>query len=456
MARASSSDFRIRGVSAREILDSRGNPTVEVSVALRGGACGTFMVPSGASTGSHEAVELRDGGARYGGKGVRKAVRHAEGPLAAAVRGMDAREQAAVDQRLLDCDGTPQKKRFGANAILGVSMAAARAVAAGSDLPLYRSLGGKKANLLPVPLMNVLNGGAHADNTVDVQEFMLVPHGFRRFSEALRAGAEVFHALKKILRAEKLATGVGDEGGFAPDLAHNEDALRLLLRAIEAAGYVPGKQVSLALDVAASEFLREGGYVLAGEGRTEPLSREGLLDLYVEWCGRYPLVSIEDPFHEADDAGFIAAVTRLGRDVQIVGDDLLVTDPARVRAGIEAKSANAVLVKVNQVGTLTETLETVRAAQDAGWGVIISHRSGETEDTSIADLAVATGAGQIKTGSLSRSERIAKYNRLLRIEEELGAKARYAGAAGGVPRFASHRRKVAAAVRAGGGNANRG
>ncbi len=417
--------FRIGGVGAREVLDSRGNPTVEVEISLEGGARGSFLVPSGASTGSHEAVELRDGGPRYGGKGVRKAVRNAL-LLGRKVRGMDAADSAALDARLIALDGTPKKSRMGANAVLGVSVAAARAAAAQAGVPPYRWIGGPGAVTLPVPLMNVLNGGAHADNTVDVQEFMLVPHGFPRFSEALRAGAEVFHALKGILRKDGLSTGVGDEGGFAPDLAKNEDALRLLVRAVEAAGYAPGRQVALALDVAASELFRDGAYRLEGEGRTEPISREGLLGIYEEWCARYPIVSIEDPFAEDDAEGFAAVTERLGGRIQIVGDDNFVTDPARVRAGIAARAANAVLVKVNQVGTLTETAETVRLAQEAGWGVVVSHRSGETEDTTIADLAVAWNAGQIKTGSLSRSERIAKYNRLLRIEGELGRRARYA------------------------------
>jgi len=413
-------------VAAREVLDSRGNPTVEVDVRLAGGALGRAIVPSGASTGSHEAVELRDGGPRYGGKGVRRAVRNAQAVLGPRVKGMDARDREALDARLCAIDGTPEKKRLGANAILGVSLAAARAAAEQAGVPLYRHLGGPGARTLPVPLMNVLNGGAHADNNVDVQEFMLVPHGFRRFSEALRAGAEVFHALKGLLRKAGLATAVGDEGGFAPDLANNEEALRLLLEAVVAAGYEPGRQVALALDVAATELLRDGGYVLEGEGRTDPLPRGALLEIYARWCARYPVVSVEDPFGEDDEEGFAAITARLGGRVQIVGDDVFVTSPARVRRGIERHTANAVLVKVNQVGTLSETIETVRTAQAAGWGTIVSHRSGETEDTTIADLAVALGTGQIKTGSLSRSERTAKYNRLLRIEEELGPRARYA------------------------------
>jgi enolase len=417
--------FRIAAVVAREVLDSRGNPTVEVEISLTGGARGAFIVPSGASTGSHEALELRDGGRRYGGRGVRKAVRNAV-LLGGRVRGMDAADTAALDARLLALDGTPLKSRMGANAVLGVSVAAARAAAAQAGVPPYRWIGGPGAVTLPVPLMNVLNGGAHADNTVDVQEFMLVPHGFPRFSEALRAGAEVFHALKGILRKDGLSTGVGDEGGFAPDLAKNEDALRLLVRAVEAAGYEPGRQVALALDVAATELFTDGAYRLEGEGRKEPLSRGGLLGIYEEWCARYPIVSIEDPFAEDDEEGFAAITARLGGRIQVVGDDNFVTDPSRVRAGIARGTANAVLVKVNQVGTLTETAETVRLAQEAGWGVVVSHRSGETEDTTIADLAVAWNAGQIKTGSLSRSERIAKYNRLLRIEEELGRRARFA------------------------------
>jgi enolase len=419
-------EFRIREVEAREVLDSRGNPTVEVEVALAGGARGRFLVPSGASTGSHEAVELRDGGARYGGRGVRKAVRNAARVLGPRVRGMDASDAAALDARLREVDGTERKSRLGANAVLGVSLAAARAAAAQAGLPPWRFLGGPSAATLPVPFLNVLNGGAHADNTVDVQEFMLVPHGFPRFSEALRAGVETFHALKRILRAEGLSTGVGDEGGFAPDLAKNGDALDLLVRAIGEAGYEPGAQVSLALDVAATELWRDGAYRLEGEGRAGPLSRGDLLALYGEWCGRYPIVSVEDPFAEEDHEGFAAITALLGDRVQIVGDDLYVTDPARVREGVARRTANAVLVKVNQVGTLTETLETVETARAAGWGVVLSHRSGETEDTTIADLAVAWGTGQIKTGSTCRSERIAKYNRLLRIEEDLGRRARFA------------------------------
>ncbi len=418
--------FRIERVRAREVLDSRGNPTVEVEVELAGGARGAFIVPSGASTGSREALELRDGGPRYGGKGVRKAVRNVVAGIGPEVRGMDASDAGALDRVLLDLDGTKTKKALGANAILGVSLAAARAAAAAAGQPLYRFLGGAGAVTLPVPMMNVLNGGAHADNTVDIQEFMLVPHGFPRFSEALRAGAEVFHALKGILKGAGLSTGVGDEGGFAPDLARNEDALRLLLRAIEAAGYEPGRQISLALDAAATEFHRDGAYRLEGEGKAAALSGADLAAMYGEWCSKYPLVSLEDPFAEDDEASFCALTSKMGDRVQIVGDDLLVTDPALVREGIRRKSCNAVLVKVNQVGTLTETVATVRTAQGADWGVIVSHRSGETEDTTIADLAVAWGAGQIKTGSLSRSERIAKYNRLLRIEEELGRRARFA------------------------------
>jgi enolase len=425
--RAGAAACRIREVRAREVLDSRGNPTVEVEVRLAGGATGSFLVPSGASTGSHEAVELRDGGPRYLGKGVRKAVRNAGAILGPAVRGMDARDAAALDARLVALDGTKQKARYGANAILGISVAAARAAAAAADLPLYRYLGGRGGVTLPLPLMNVVNGGAHADNNVDVQELMLVPHGFPRFSEALRAGAEVFHHLKRILKGRKLATAVGDEGGFAPDLRRNEDALRLLVEAIGAAGYRAGRQISLALDVAATELGKDGAYRLPGQGGKGAFTRETLRKVYEGWCARYPIVSIEDPFGEDDHEGFAALTARVGKRVQIVGDDLYVTDPDRVREGIARRTANAVLVKVNQVGTLSETAETVGAAGAAGWGVILSHRSGETEDTTIADLAVAWNAGQIKTGSLSRSERIAKYNRLLRIEEELGPRARFGG-----------------------------
>jgi enolase len=425
-SRGGASAFRIREVAAREILDSRGNPTLEVEVGLAGGARDRFLVPSGASTGTHEACELRDGGKRFGGKGVRRALKNAVSAIGPRVRGMDARDLAALDARMIELDGTPNKGRLGANAILGVSVAAARAAAAQSGVPLFRHLGGTAGVTLPVPLMNVVNGGAHADNTVDIQEFMLAPHGFPRFSEALRAGAEVFQALKKILRDEKLSTGVGDEGGFAPDLKSNEDALALLVRAIEAAGYEPGREVALALDAAATEFQRDGGYRLEGERTPMTLARADLARIYEGWCRDYPIASLEDPFAEDDEAGFAALTAAVGDRVQVVGDDLFVTAPARVREGIERRSANAVLVKVNQVGTLTETVETVRAAQDAGWGVVVSHRSGETEDTTIADLAVAWNAGQIKTGSLSRSERTAKYNRLLRIEEDLGRRARFA------------------------------
>ncbi len=417
----------IARVLAREILDSRGNPTVEVEVRLGGGALGRAAVPSGASTGEHEAHELRDGDRqRYRGKGVRQAVANVLTRIAPALAGADAADQKAIDARLLELDGTPNKARLGANAILGVSLACAHAAAAAAGEPLYRYLGGPSARLLPVPLMNVLNGGAHADNNVDLQEFMIVPHGFPSFAEALRAGVEIFHSLREVLLERNLATGVGDEGGFAPNLDSNEAALRLLMDAIGRSGYAAGEQVSLALDPAASEFYRDGRYVLAGEGGRS-FTAEELVEFYAGLCARYPIVSIEDGFAEDDWDGWIAVTKRLGGSIQLVGDDLFVTHPARLRMGLERGAANAVLIKVNQIGTLTETLDTIRLARDNGYASVISHRSGETEDTTIADLAVATGCGQIKTGSASRSDRIAKYNQLLRIEEDLGEKAAYAG-----------------------------
>jgi enolase len=416
-------------VYAREILDSRGNPTVAVEVETSGGARGAAAVPSGASTGSREALELRDGDpARYGGKGVLRAVANVNGELAAVAVGRPLGgmgEQEALDRALIEVDGTDTKSRLGANAILGISLAAAHAGAAAAGVPLYRFLGGDAAQLLPAPMMNVVNGGAHADNTVDLQEFMLFPVGAPSFGEALRWGAEVFHKLKAILAEKGYATAVGDEGGFAPNLASNREAIELVLRAIEAAGYRPGEQIAIALDPAASEFYRDGSYVLEGEGATK--STEEMIAFWEEWANRYPILSIEDGLDESDWDGWKALTKRLGARTQLVGDDLFVTNPAILREGIDRGVANAILIKVNQIGTLSETLEAIRTAREAGYAAVVSHRSGETEDTTIADLAVATGCGQIKTGSLSRSDRVAKYNRLLRIEAELGRDAVYAG-----------------------------
>jgi enolase len=415
----------IERVHARQILDSRGNPTVEVDAVLRSGAAGRAAVPSGASTGEFEAVELRDGGDAWGGKGVAKAVRNVNGELAEAVRGMEAADQEAIDRAMLALDGSPNKGRLGANAILGVSLAAAKAAAAEAGLPLWRYLGGEAAHVLPVPMMNVLNGGAHADNKVDFQEFMVVPVGAGSFSEALRTGAEIFHALKRILHERGLATAVGDEGGFAPDLDSNEAALGALHAGIEAAGYRPGDDVAIALDPATSEIHEDGSYVLEHEGRT--LTPAQMAAYWADIAGRYPVLSIEDGMDEEDWDGWRALTERIGDRVQLVGDDLFVTNTERLRRGIEAGVANSILVKVNQIGTLTETLDAVRMAQEAGYTAVMSHRSGETEDTTIADLAVATGCGQIKTGAPSRSDRVAKYNQLLRIEEALGADASYPG-----------------------------
>jgi enolase len=415
----------IERVHARQILDSRGNPTVEVDVMLRSGAAGRAAVPSGASTGEFEAVELRDGGEAWGGKGVAKAVNNVNAELAETVRGMDAADQAAVDRAMLDLDGSPNKGRLGANAILGVSLAAAKAAAAEAGLPLWRYLGGEAAHVLPVPMMNVLNGGAHADNKVDFQEFMIVPVGAGTFSEALRTGDEVFHALKRILHERGLATAVGDEGGFAPDLDSNEAALEALIAGIEAAGHRPGEHVAIALDPATSEIHEDGSYVLQHEGRT--FSPSEMTDYWADIAGRYPVVSIEDGMDEEDWDGWRTLTERLGDRVQLVGDDLFVTNTERLRRGIDSGVANSILVKVNQIGTLTDTLEAVRMAQEAGYTAVMSHRSGETEDTTIADLAVATGCGQIKSGAPSRSDRVAKYNQLLRIEEALGADATYPG-----------------------------
>ena len=410
-------------VRARELLDSRGNPTVEAEVELESGAVGRALVPSGASTGRFEALELRDGGPRYLGKGVLRAVAHVKDRIAPEVVGLDALDQAAVDGAMLALDSTPNKASLGANAILAVSLATARAAAEALGIPLWRHLGGVQAAVLPVPLMNVINGGVHADNDLDVQEFMLVPLGFSRFSEALRAGVEVFHHLKKVLKARGYATNVGDEGGFAPALKGNEEALELLLEAVERAGYRPGKEVALALDAAASEFYQGGRYLFEGKER----SAEELIEVYEGWVERYPIVSLEDGLAEEDWEGWKLLTDRLGKRIQLVGDDLFVTNPARLERGIQEGIANAILIKPNQIGTLTETLETIRLAHRAGYRTVISHRSGETEDPFIADLAVAVNAGQIKTGSASRSERIAKYNQLLRAEEALGEGARFPG-----------------------------
>ena len=411
----------IERLHAREILDSRGNPTLEVEATLSGGARGVAAVPSGASTGAHEALELRDGGKRYGGRGVRTAVRNVEDVLAVALRGTRVDDQRSLDRRLLALDGTSNKSQLGANAILGVSLAVARACAEAAGLPLYRHLGGENACVLPVPLMNVANGGAHADNRLDVQEFMVVPFGLPSFSEALRAGAETYQALRSILREKGLSTGVGDEGGFAPELGGSESAIECLLKAIEKAGYRPGRDIALALDVAATELFKEGRYRMDGERRRA----EEMTALYARWVEAYPLRSIEDGLAEDDWDGWKGLTEALGAKVQIVGDDLFVTNRERLRRGIASRIANAVLVKLNQIGTLTETLEAVDLARGSGYAAVVSHRSGETEDTFIADLAVATGAGQIKAGAPCRSERVAKYNRLLRIEEELGPAARF-------------------------------
>jgi enolase len=415
----------IERVHARQILDSRGNPTVEVELALRSGATGRAAVPSGASTGEFEATELRDGGPEYLGKGVLQAVGHVNGEIAAAIAGHDATDQSGLDHKLIELDGTPNKSRLGANAILGVSLAAAHAAAAEEGLPLWRYLGGESAHVLPVPMMNVLNGGAHADNSVDFQEFMVVPVGAESFSQGLRMGAEVFHALKKTLHDRKLGTTVGDEGGFAPDLESNEAALQLLIAGIEAAGYTPGDDVAIALDPATSEIFEGGVYDLHHEGRK--LSSVELADYWADLAGKYPILSIEDGMDEEDWDGWKALTEKLGDRVQLVGDDLFVTNTARLRRGIELGVGNSILVKVNQIGTLTETLEAIELARGNGYTAVMSHRSGETEDVTIADLAVATGCGQIKTGAPSRSDRVAKYNQLLRIEEALGADATYPG-----------------------------
>jgi enolase len=418
--------MEIESVRGREILDSRGNPTLEVEVTLIDGSSGRAAVPSGASTGSHEALELRDGdAARYGGKGVLRAVEHVNGEIAGAVLGLSALDQAAVDQALIELDGTKDKSRLGANAILGVSLAVARAAAAFLALPLYRYLGGPAARLLPVPMFNILNGGKHAADSTDFQEFMVMPVGASTLAEALRMGAEVYQALRKVLQKRGLSTNVGDEGGFAPSLPSNEAAIEAVLAAIEAAGYRPGEQVALALDPAASEFYRDGKYVLARENRE--LSGEEMAAFWEAWCDKYPIVSIEDGMAEDDWSGWWQLTARLGRRVQIVGDDLFVTNVERLAKGIGEGAANSILIKLNQIGTLIETLAAIEMAQRAGWTAVVSHRSGETDDTTIADLAVAAGTGQIKAGAPARGERVVKYNRLLRIEEELGSAARYAG-----------------------------
>jgi enolase len=413
-------------IRGREILDSRGNPTVEVEVELESGASGRAAVPSGASTGAHEAVELRDGDKkRYGGKGVLKAVSAVNAEIMDLLSGLDARDQIKIDRALIDLDGTPNKGRLGANAILGVSLAVAKAAAAESGLPLYKYVGGSQASVLPVPMMNIINGGAHADNPIDIQEFMIMPVKADRFAEGLRMGSEIFHALRAQLKDAGHNTNVGDEGGFAPNLATADEALSFIVKSIEKAGYRPGEDVMLALDPASTEFFKNGKYELEGESKS--LDAGGMVDYYAHLVSRYPIVSIEDGMAEDDMVGWKEITERLGGKIQLVGDDLFVTNPKRLSQGIHGGLANAILVKVNQIGTLTETMEAVSMARNANYGAVMSHRSGETEDSTIADLAVATNCGQIKTGSLSRSDRLAKYNQLLRIEEQLGTQARYAG-----------------------------
>jgi enolase len=416
---------QIEHVHARQILDSRGNPTVEVELSLRSGAWGRAAVPSGASTGEYEATELRDGGDQWMGKGVGKAVANVNGEIATAVRGKDATNQAGIDRLLIELDGTPSKSRLGANATLAVSLAAAHAAAAEERQPLWRYLGGDAAHILPVPMMNVLNGGAHADNSIDFQEFMIVPWGASSFSESLRWGAEIYHHLRKILHDRGLATMVGDEGGFAPNLGSNEEALQMLMRGIEAAGYAAGDQVAIALDPATSEVYSNGRYVLEHEGRT--LTAEEMAAYWADLAARYPIVSIEDGMDEGDWGGWSTLTDRIGAKVQLVGDDLFVTNVQRLRRGIEAGVGNSILIKVNQIGTLTETLDAIKLARENGYTAVMSHRSGETEDVTIADLAVATGCGQIKTGAPARSDRVAKYNQLLRIEQALGGDAAFPG-----------------------------
>ena len=416
---------QVETVHGRQILDSRGNPTVEVELTLRSGASGRAAVPSGASTGEFEATELRDGGSRWAGKGVTRAVGNVNGEIAQAIAGMDVLDQKGLDHALIDLDGTPNKSRLGANAILGVSLAAARAASAEERLPLWRYLGGDAARILPVPMMNLVNGGAHADNSIDFQEFMVVPCGAATFSDGLRMGVEVFHRLKKTLHDRGLATGVGDEGGFAPNLESNEAALGALVEAIEAAGYQPGSDLAIALDPATSEIHSDGSYRLEHEGRT--LSSDELVAYWADLSERYPILSIEDGMDEEDWNGWKSLTDRIGERVQLVGDDLFVTNTERLRRGIDGQIANSILIKVNQIGTLTETFSAIDMARAAGYTAVMSHRSGETEDTTIADLAVATGCGQIKTGAPSRSDRVAKYNQLLRIEEALGGDAEYPG-----------------------------
>ena len=429
-------------IHARQILDSRGNPTVEVEVTLESGAMGRAAVPSGASTGAHEAVELRDGDKNvYGGKGVTQAVNFVNTEIFEALGGMDSEEQIYLDQAMIELDGTENKGRLGANAILGVSMAIAKASAEELGMPLYRYIGGSYAHLLPTPMMNIINGGAHADNPVDIQEFMIMPISAPNFAEALRAGAEIFHALKKELSKAGHNTNVGDEGGFAPAVKSSEEALDFIIKAIASAGYKAGEDIVIALDAASTEFYKNGKYHLAGEGKT--LSSEQMVKYYEDLCARYPIVSIEDGMAEDDWKGWSALTAAIGDKVQLVGDDLYVTNPKRLARGIAEKAGNAVLVKVNQIGTLSETLETIEMAKKAGFGIVLSHRSGETEDATIADLAVATNAGQIKTGSLSRSDRIAKYNQLIRIEEELGPQSRYSGASFLRAPLASKKKKAA-------------
>jgi len=419
---------QITQIHAREILDSRGNPTLEAEVTLADGSVGRAAVPSGASTGSREAVELRDGDkARYLGKGVKNAVANVNGPIAQALKGFAADDQTGLDKKLIALDGSPNKGRLGANALLGVSMANAHAVAASKKIPLWKLLAGSRAPSLPVPMMNIVNGGAHADNNVDMQEFMVLPVGLPSFSEALRAGVEIFHALKSVLKAKGLNTAVGDEGGFAPDLKSNEQAIETILEAIAKTGYKAGRDVYLGLDVASSEFYKNGVYDLEGEGKR--FTSAQLVDFYADWCAKYPIITIEDGMAEGDWDGWKALTDKLGKKVQLVGDDLFVTNPAIFREGIDKHIANAILIKVNQIGTLSETLEAIAMADKANYAAIVSHRSGETEDTTISDIAVATTATQIKTGSLCRSDRVAKYNQLLRIEEALGSAAKYAGRA---------------------------
>ena len=422
---------RISRIVAREVLDSRGNPTVEAEVTLEGGARGRAIVPSGASTGEHEARELRDGGSRYGGKGVATAVANVNNEIASALVGSDASDQAALDDRLCALDGTPNKSRLGANALLAVSLATAHAAASNGDKPLYAHLGGDEARVLPVPMMNVVNGGAHADNNVDLQEFMVMPIGAPSFSEALRWGVETYHALKSLLHKRGLSTAVGDEGGFAPNLRSNEEAIAILVEAITTAGFTPGTDIAIALDPAMSELYRDGKYHLAGEGRS--MTSTELCEWWAALVGRYPIVSIEDGMAEDDWEGWAALTSALGKKIQLVGDDLFVTNVERVKMGIERQCANSILIKVNQIGTLTETLRTIALGNANGYTSVMSHRSGETEDATIADLAVATNCGQIKTGAPARSDRVAKYNQLLRIEAELGARATFKGRAALAP-----------------------